>query len=175
MTVIGVMPPRFTWNVADVWVPDHADRRDPDGMKKGFWLQGRLKKGISLAHAEAELNVIGRRLAELYPDRYPKRFTISVITVIDWVVGRFRGVLYTLFGAVGLLLLIACCNVANMLLARATVRARAQAIRTALGATRFRILQQNLVESLLLALGGGAVGVAFAYAGLADLLQMLTP
>jgi putative ABC transport system permease protein len=169
MTVIGVMPPRFTWNVADVWVPDPADRRDPDGMKKGFWLQGRLKKGISLAHAEAELNVIGRRLAQLYPDRYPKRFTISVITVIDWVVGRFRGVLYTLFGAVGLLLLIACCNVANMLLARATIRARAQAIRTALGATRFRILQQNLVESLLLALGGGALGVAFAYAGLAAL------
>ncbi len=169
MTVIGVMPPRFTWNVADVWVPDPADRRDPDGMKKGFWLQGRLKNGISVAHAEAELNVIGRRLAQLYPDRYPKRFTISVITVIDWVVGRFRGVLYTLFGAVGLLLLIACCNVANMLLARATIRARAQAIRTALGATRFRILQQNLVESLLLALGGGALGVAFAYAGLAAL------
>ena len=175
MTVIGVMPPRFTWNVADVWVPDPADRRDPDGMKKGFWLQGRLKKGISPTQAEAELNVIGRRLAQLYPDRYPKRFTISIITVIDWVVGRFRGVLYTLFGAVGLLLLIACCNVANMLLARATIRARAHAIRTALGATRFRILQQSLAESLLLAIGGGAFGVAFAYAGLAALKPFIPP
>jgi predicted permease len=175
MTVIGVMPPRFTWNVADVWVPDPADRRDPDGMKKGFWLQGRLKKGLSPAQAAAELNVIGQRLAQLYPDRYPKRFTISIITVIDWVVGRFRGVLYTLFGAVGLLLLIACCNVANMLLARATIRARAQAIRTALGATRFQILQQSFAESLLVAIGGGALGVAFAYAGLAALKPFIPP
>jgi predicted permease len=175
MTVIGVMPPRFTWNVAEVWVPDPADRRDPDGMKKGFWLQGRLKQGTSPAQAEAELNVIGRRLAQLYPDRYPKRFTISIIPVIDWVVGRFRGVLYTLFGAVGLLLLIACCNVANMLLARATIRARAHAIRTALGATRFRILQQSLAESLLLAIGGGAFGVAFAYAGLTGLKPFIPP
>ncbi|HEY1240539.1 MAG TPA: ABC transporter permease [Bryobacteraceae bacterium] len=174
MTVIGVMPPRFTWNVADVWMPDPADRRDPDQMKR-FWLQGRLKNGTSQAQAEAELNVIGRRLAQLYPDRYPKRFTISIITVIDWVVGRFRGVLYTLFGAVGLLLLIACCNVANMLLARATIRARAHAIRTALGATRFRILQQSFAESLLLAIGGGAFGVAFAYAGLAALKPFIPP
>lgn len=175
MTVIGVMPSRFTWNVADVWVPDPADRRDPAGMNKAFWLQGRLKKGVSLAQAESELNVIARRLAALYPDRYPRRFTISVITVIDWVVGRFRGVLYTLFGAVGLLLLIACCNVANMLLARGTVRARARAIRTALGATRFRIVQESFAESLLLAVGGGALGIAFAYAGLAALKPFIPP
>jgi ABC-type antimicrobial peptide transport system permease subunit len=103
--------------------------------------------------------VIGQRLAQLYPNRYPKRFTISVIRVIDWVVGRFRGALYTLFGAVGLLLLIACCNVANMLLARATIRARTHAIRTALGATRFRVVPQSFAESLLLAIGGGSLGV----------------
>jgi len=175
LTVIGVMPPRFTWNVGDVWVPDPADRRDPDGMKKAFWLQGRLKKGVSLAQAEAEFNVIAGRLARLYPDRYPKRFTVSVVTVIDWVVGRFRGVLYTLFGAVGLLLLVACCNVANMLLARATIRARANAIRTALGATRFRIVQQSFAESLLLAIGGGALGVALAYAGLTALKPFIPP
>jgi predicted permease len=175
LTVIGVMPPRFTWNVADVWVPDPADRRDPDGMKKAFWLQGRLKKRVSPAQAEAEFNVIAGRLAQLYPERYPKRFTVSVISVIDWVVGRFRGVLYTLFGAVGLLLLIACCNVANMLLARATIRARARAIRTALGATRFRIVQESFAESLLLAIGGGVLGVALAYAGLAALKPFIPP
>src|SRR5260370_29941421 len=163
------MPTRFNWNVADVWIPDRIERSDPEGAKKGFWLQARLRPGLSIQQAQAELNAIGARLAQLYPERFPKRFQIKVITVIDWVVRKFRGVLYTLFGAVGLRLLIACCNVANMLLARATSRARAQAIRTALGATRSRILQQNLVESLLLALGGGALGVAFAYAGLAAL------
>src|SRR5262249_54066590 len=103
MTVIGVMPPRFTWNVGDVWIPDAVDRGDPDGMKKEFWLQGRLKKGVSIAQAEAEFQAIGSRLAQIYPDRYPQRFRLSVIKVIDWVVGPFRNVLYTLFGAVGLL------------------------------------------------------------------------
>src|SRR5262249_28311853 len=99
----------------------------------------------------------------------------AIIPVIDWVVGRFRGVLYTLFAAVGLLLLIACCNVANMLLARATIRARAHAIRTALGATRLRIVQQSFAESLMLAIGGGVFGVAFAYAGLAALKPFIPP
>jgi putative ABC transport system permease protein len=175
MTIVGVMPPRFTWHVADVWIPDPAERGDPAGMKKGFWLQARLKKGLSLSQAEAELNMIGSRLAQLYPDRYPKRFKITVITVIDWVVGKFRWVLYTLFGAVGLLLLIACCNVANMLLARATTREKELAIRSALGATRFRILQQTFVESLLLALGGGVLGIILAYAGLRALKQFIPP
>lgn len=175
LTVIGVMPPRFAWNNADVWLPDAAERSDPNGMKKAFWLQARLKRGVTIAEAEAELGAIAVRLAQLYPDRYPKQFRMSVFSVIDWVVGRFRGVLYTLFGAVGLLLLIACCNVANMLLARATIRARAYAIRAALGASRFRIVQQNFFESLMLAIGAGVVGVAFAYAGLAALKPWIPP
>ena len=175
MTVVGIMPPRFTWNTSDIWIPDAADRGEPDGMKKAFWLQARLKPGLSLSQAEAQLNVIGLRLAKLYPDRYPRRFTINVITVIDWVVGKFRWVLYTLFGAVGLLLLIACCNVANMLLARATTRERELAIRSALGASRFRILQQMFVESLLMAVSGGTLGVLFAYAGLRALKQFIPP
>lgn len=169
VTIIGVMPPRFAWNDADVWLPDPADRADPSGMKKSFWLQARLKPGVTMQQAEAQLNPIAHRLAKIYPDRFPKHFNMTVFSVIDWVVGRFRGVLYTLFGAVGLLLLIACCNVANMLLARATIRARAYAIRTALGASRFRILQQNFFESLVLAIGAGILGVCFAFAGLAAL------
>jgi hypothetical protein len=100
------------------------------------WLQARLKRGIGLEQAEAQMNVIAHRRAQLHPKDYPDRFRMSVITVIDFVVGRFRGVLYTLFGAVALLLLIACCNVANMLLARATVRERELTVRAALGASR---------------------------------------
>lgn len=175
MTVVGVMPPRFTWNVADAWIPDPAARSDPEAMKKRFWLQGRLKRGVSLQQAAAELNLIAARLARLYPDRYPKQFTIKVITVIDWVVGKFRWVLYTLFGAVGLLLLIACCNVANMLLARATAREREIAIRGALGATRFQILRQLLVESMVIALCGGVIGIAIAYGGTKALTHFIPP
>ena len=104
-----------------------------------------------MEQAEAELQVIAERRAQSIPKDYPKRFRIDVITVIDWVVGRFRGVLYTLFGAVGLLMLIACVNVANMLLARARRREREMTIRAALGASRARIVRQLLVESLLLA------------------------
>ncbi len=141
MNVIGVMPPHFGWNNADVWIPDAASLSDPNGKGKGFWLQARLKPGISLPQAEAQLNVIAKRLAQRYPDRYPKKFKVKVINVIDWVVGKFRWVLYTLFGAVGLLLLIACCNVANMLLARATAREHEIAIRSAVGATRFQIMR----------------------------------
>jgi putative ABC transport system permease protein len=175
MIVVGVMPPHFIWNFGDVWIPDPASRSDPAAMTNGFWLQGRLKPGLSLQQAAAQLNVIAVRLARLYPERYPKEFTVQVISVIDWVVGKFRWVLYTLLGAVGLLLLIACCNVANMLLARATAREREIAIRAALGATRFQILRQLLVESMLLALGGGTIGIALAYGGAAALVHFIPP
>jgi predicted permease len=175
ITIVGVMPPHFNWNIEDIWIPDAAQRSDPDAMKKAFWLQARLKPGITLQAAAAQLNIIAKRLAKVYPDLYPKQFTIKVITVIDAVVGKFRWVLYTLFGAVGLLLLIACCNVANMLLARATAREREIAIRGALGAQRFQIFRQLLVESLLLALAGGAVGVAIAYAGTKALRLLIPP
>ncbi len=175
MIVIGVMPPHFAWNNADVWIPDAASLSDPDGKDKGFWLQARLKHGISLSQAEAQLGVIAKRLAQRYPDRYPKKFKIKVVSVIDWVVGKFRLVLYTLFGAVGLLLLIACCNVANMLLARATAREREIAIRSAVGATRFQILRQLLIESMLLAIGGGVLGAALAYAGVKALVHFVPP
>jgi putative ABC transport system permease protein len=175
LTIIGVMPPHFAWNTDDIWIPDRVDHNDPKPMDRGFWLQARLKPGISLPQAQAQLNVIAKRLAKLYPERYPKRFTIKVLTVIDWVVGKFRAVLYTLFGAVGLLLLIACCNVANMLLSRATAREREIAVRAALGATRFQIVRQLLVESSILSLCGGVLGLVLAYGGTNALVRLMPP
>jgi putative ABC transport system permease protein len=175
MIVVGVMPPHFAWNNADVWIPDAASLSDPNGMSKGFWLQARLKRNITIREAEARLDIIARQLALRFPERYPKHFRIKVITVIDWVIGKFRLVLYTLFGAVSLLLLIACCNVANMLLARATTREREVAIRSAVGATRWQILRQLMMESLLLAIGGGLVGAALAYGGVRALVHFIPP
>jgi putative ABC transport system permease protein len=172
-SVIGVMPPRFTWHVADAWVPKTLERGATGAAPDQRWFQAHLRPGIGEEQAEAELQVIAERRAREHPQDYPKRFRIDVITVIDWVVGRFRGVLYSLFGAVGLLMLIACVNVANMLLARASVREREITIRAALGASRARIVRQLLVESALLALAGGAAGCAIAWGLLQALLQFL--
>ncbi len=172
-SVIGVMPPRFTWHVADAWVPKTIERGAALAPSTQRWFQAHLRPGIGEGQAEAELQVIAERRARDNPQDYPKRFRIDVITVIDWVVGRFRGVLYSLFGAVGLLMLIACVNVANMLLARASVREREITIRAALGASRGRIVRQLLVESALLALAGGVAGCAIAWGLLRALLQFL--
>jgi putative ABC transport system permease protein len=166
-TVIGVMPPRFEWNVADLWLPDALERSDDPKTARGFRaFQAHLRPGLTITEAEAQLNVVGARRAGEHPDLYPPHFRFQVIPVVDWVVREFRGVLYTLFGAVSLLLVIACCNVANMLLARGTVREREIAIRAAIGASRGRIVRQLLVESGLLACGGLVLGCLLAYAGI---------
>jgi putative ABC transport system permease protein len=172
-TIIGIMPPRFEWNVADLWVPAALDRMGPTVRRNSRWFQAHLRPGVSIAEAKAELAVIAARRATAQPKDYPERSRVQVITVIDFVVGQFRGVLYTLFAAVGLLLVIACCNVANMLLARATVREREIAVRAALGASRGRIIRQLLAESLTLALGGVAAGCLLAYGGIKVLAAYL--
>ena len=175
-TVVGVMPPRFEWNIADLWLPAAiergADPRTPRGTRA---FQAHLRPGVSPKEAEAQLNVIGARRAQAYPAEYPAQYRFQVIKVVDWVVQGFRAVLYTLFGAVSLLLVIACCNVANMLLARATSRERELAIRAAIGATRGRIVRQLLVESGLLASGGLIAGAAMAYGGIQALARLLPP
>lgn len=172
-TIVGVMPPRFEWHVGDFWIPGPVSRADPNAARTRRWFQAHLKKGVTIEQAAAQLNAIAARRAKAYPSEYPDRSRIQVITVIDWVVGRFRGVLYTLFGAVGLLLLIACCNVANMLLARATTREREVALRAALGASRGRLVRQLLMESAVLASGGAALGCLLADAGIRVLALLL--
>lgn len=171
-TVIGVMPPRFEWNVADLWLPAALSRTDDPRSPRGaraFAFQAHLRPGVTTQEAEAQLNVVAARRAREHPNDYPPGSRFQVIKVIDWVVRDFRGVLYTLFGAVGLLLVIACCNVANMLLARGTTRERELTIRVAIGAGRSRIVRQLLVESGLLAAGGLVAGCLLAYAGIAIL------
>jgi putative ABC transport system permease protein len=169
-TVIGVMPPRFEWNIADLWVPAAITHGDDPQSPRGFRaFQAHLRPGVTPQAAEAQLNLVGARRSAERPQDYPAGFRFEVIAVVDWVVREFRSVLYTLFGAVSLLLVIACCNVANMLLARATTREREIAVRAAIGASRGRIVRQLLVESALLAFGGLLFGSLLAYAGIAAL------
>ena len=172
-TVIGVMPPRFTWHGADLWLPAPLDRSASDAAKTFRNFQARLKSGLSLQEAEAQLNVIAARRAQQHPADYPSEFQVRVVNVIAYTVGAFSGVLYTTMAAVGLLMLIACCNVANMLLAKATTREREMTVRAALGAGRGRIIRQLLVESLLLALAGALGGAFLAYIGLDTLVALL--
>ena len=173
-TVIGIMPPRFEWHIADFWAPAAIDpaSRSSDARHARFF-QARLKPGVSVEEAEAQVSVIAQRRAAAVPQEYPAGTRVDVITIVDWAAGGFRTALYTLFGAVGLLLVIACCNVANMLLARATAREQEIRLRAALGASRSRILRQLLVESLMLAAGGLVAGTLAAYAGIRLMARLL--
>src|SRR5262249_405977 len=137
-TLVGIMPPRFTKRGADFYRVIPLDRSDPENPDRFFMRQGRLKRGVSLREAQADAELIARRLAAEYPDDYPKQFSVQIETWLDNLVGQFRKTLYTLAAAVGLLLLIACMNVANMLLARASAREKEMAIRAAMGASRSR-------------------------------------
>jgi putative ABC transport system permease protein len=135
--------------------------------------KARLKRGVTTQQAVADLDVIVRRLAKAYPQFYPKQFTVRVTGWAESIVGQFQTTLYTLAAAVGLLLLIACSNVANMLLARGAAREREMAIRLSLGASRSRVVRQLLVESLLLASLGALVGCLFAYGGIKGIVLMI--
>jgi putative ABC transport system permease protein len=164
-TLVGIMPPRFTKLAADLWRPVRLDRGNAEMSRQYFMFQARLKPGVTFRQAAADMDVIAHRLAATYPNNYPKQFTVNAVSWVDSIVGQFKTTLYTLGAAVGLLLLIACSNVANMLLARATAREKEMAIRVSLGATRWRLVRQLLIESLWLAAGGAAVGCLFAYGG----------
>ena len=176
--LVGIMPPRFAWGDADVWIPDKPNRTTVNTAYAGafprFWFfLGHLKPGVSAKQAEADLTVVAKRLATVYPKDYPKHFTVEVQSLTDLVVGQFRTTLYIVLAAVGLLLLIGCGNVANLLLARATTREKEFAIRSALGAGRWRLVSQLLVESLILALSGAVLGTLLAWGGLKFLVALM--
>jgi putative ABC transport system permease protein len=177
-TLVGIMPPRFTFYFPDLWIARAVERGDPRANRDSRFLLAKLKPGITIQQAQADIELIARRLAQVYPDDYPKNFSVQVVNFVDNVismktVGQFRKTLYTIIAAVGLLLLIACSNVANMLLARATAREKEMAIRSAMGASRMRLVGQLLTESLLLALGGAIAGCLFSYAGIKGLVALI--
>ena len=177
-TLIGIMPPRFGWGGADMWIPGKPSRaaggRTVAGaFQQRWWMLGHLRPGMTVKEAEADFTVVAKRLATVYPTEYPKRFTVQIESLTNSVVGRFKTTLYIVLAAVGLLLLIGCGNVANLLLARATTREKEFAIRSSLGASRWRLIRQLLVESLLLAIGGAAVGTLLAWGGLKSLVALM--
>jgi putative ABC transport system permease protein len=175
-TVIGVMPPdfRFPFKDTDFWLPlaPPAELKD---QRSAFWLDviGRLKPGVTLEQARAEMETIAKRLEQQYPNSNTN-FGTNLVPLREQTVGPVRPALLILLGAVAFVLLIACANVANLLLGRAAAREREFAIRMAMGAGRRRIIRQLLVESLLLAFFGAALGIMLAVWGL-DALKLMMP
>jgi putative ABC transport system permease protein len=173
--VIGVMPADLKLpQPAELWVPLNFDV-DPE-MK---WRQarffrpiGKLKPTVTLAQAQADLDLIAGRLEQQFPDSNAG-WGVRLVSLREQLVGDSRSIVFILFGAVGLVLLIACANVANLLLVRAATRQKEIALRTALGAGRLRIVRQMITESLLLSITGGALGALVAIWGV-DLLVGLS-
>ena len=175
-TVIGVMPPRFVFWSADVWIPVKLMRGQAGFPPPWFYMLGRLKKGVSVGMAERDTQALAERLANQYrPDLYPYQFSVNLQSFAEAAIGKFRRTLFVLLAAVGLLLVIACANVASLLLARVSKRRRELAVRTSLGAGWRRIVRQLFVESALLAFLGAAAGCGLAWGGLQLLIAVLPP
>ncbi len=160
--VVGVLRDADFMSTADVFTPLAADMASENRDNKMMSVVGRLRKGVSLAQAQQEMDAVAARLAQQYPDS--RDWGVTMATFYDWIVPEaVRTGLYILLASVGVVLLIACSNLANLMLARAALRQRELAVRLALGASRFRIVRQVLAESVLVSIAGGIGGLLIAW------------
>jgi putative ABC transport system permease protein len=172
-TLVGVMPPRFEAFGASYWMPAKTDKSEPS-LEGGAHLMGRLRPGVGLRAAAEDLDQIARELQRIGPaGEFPERFAVVPQTLLDSLLGNFKQTLYALLAAVFLLFLIACNNVANLLLARAASRQREMAMCVAMGASRARLIRQLLIESGLLTAIASAAGCGIAFFSLKVVVALI--
>lgn len=176
-TLVAIMPPRFRFGNCEVWIPISFDRNTsiPQFANEPteVWMVGHLRRGVSPQTAAEDLNSIAQRLGKAFPQYFPDQFKLVMRSLMTDSVGHFKVTIFGLMAAVTMLLLIACTNVANLLLAHATAREKEIAIRASLGASRARLIRQLLIESVLLATACGVAGVALAAMGLRAVKAMI--
>jgi len=173
-TIIGVMPAGHKFpGRTDVWFPSWIFGETTSRSAHNYTVVARLRPGISVAQAQAKMDSVAAALAKTYPQSNAEKGA-SVLRLQDQMVANIQATVWVLFGAVGVVMLIACTNVANLLLVRAASRSREIAIRAALGASRWRVVRQLVTESIVLAFAGGVVGLVFAAWGM-DALVSLAP
>jgi putative ABC transport system permease protein len=174
-TIVGVLPATFQFALrqADLWLPYQPTKSQlTRRFMHGTNVIGRLKQGVRIEQAQAELSVIARRIEQEHKESHAGT-GIRLIPLQEQFVGNVRPILWLLLGSVGFVLLIACANVASLLLTRSLSRSKEVAIRTALGASRWRVVQQMLTESILLSVAGGVAGLLIAFWGVQGLVALL--